>query len=80
MAVHEWHRQTWFKHNKVIGWQNLDTRYGGMASRCDTAILLLGDYLEGRIDKIEELEEERLYKGLSGFIHYSGINTVNLKT
>ena len=80
VAVHEWHRQTWFKHNKVIGWQNLDTRYGGMASRCDTAILLLGDYLEGRIDKIEELEEERLYKGLSGFIHYSGINTVNLKT
>ena len=30
--------------------------------------------------KIEEIEEPRLWKGLSGFIHYSSINTVNLKT
>ena len=34
------------------------------------------EYLE---EYIEELDEERLDKGLSGFIHYSGINTVNLK-
>ena len=66
--------------NNVIGWQNLDTRYGGMASRCDTAILLLNAYLGGEIDRIEELDEPRLNKGLSGFIHYSSINTVNLKT
>ena len=80
VAVHEWHRKTWFRNNKVIGWQNLDTRYGGMASRCDTAMLLLRSYLNGETDKIEELDEPRLYKGLSGFIHYSGINTVNIKT
>ena len=79
-AVHEWHRKIWFENNKVIGWQNLDTRYGGMASRCDTAMLLLKSYLNGECESIEELDEPRLYKGLSGFIHYSMINTVNLKT
>ena len=79
-AVHAWHRRIWFMNNKGIGWQNLDTRYGGMASRCDTAIMLIKAYLNGEIPTIEELDEPRLYKGLSGFIHYSGVNTVNLKT
>ena len=51
-----------------------------MASRCDTAMLLLKSYLSGECESIEELDEPRLYKGLSGFIHYSMINTVNLKT
>lgn len=79
VAVHNVHRATWFRNNKVIGWQNLDTRYAGIAARCDTAMLLINSYLNGECDKIEELEEERLEKGLSGFIHYSGINTVNIK-
>ena len=80
VALHEHHRRIWFMNNNVIGWQNLDTRYGGMASRCDTAMLLLDAYLAGEVDRLEELEEPRLDKGLSGFIHYSSINTVNLKT
>ena len=79
VAVHNVHRTAWFRNNKVIGWQNLDTRYAGMAARCDTAMMLIGGYLDGTFDKVEELEEERLYKGLSGFIHYSNINTVNIK-
>lgn len=80
IALHKCHREIWFRNNKVIGWQNLDTRYGGMASRCDTAIMLIGAYLRGECEKVEELEEPRLHKSLSGFVHYSGINTVNLKT
>ena len=79
VAVHKVHRDTWFRNNKVLGWQNLDTRYAGMAARCDTAIMLIEGYLNGEFDKVEELEEERLPKGLSGFIHYSNINTVNIK-
>ena len=79
-ALHACHKAAWFRNNKVIGWQNLDIRYAGVGARCDTAIMLIGDYLDGKIDKIEELDQERLYKGLSGFIHYSGIATVNLKT
>ena len=80
VALHNCHRSVWLRNNKVIGWQNLDTRYGGMASRCDTAVMLISAYLDGECDRVEELDEPRLHKSLSGFIHYSGINTVNLKT
>ncbi len=79
-ALHKYHRAIWFKNNNVIGWQNMDIRYAGVASRAETAMLLLSDYLSGKIKKIEELEEKRLYKSLSGFTHYSRVATVNLKT
>lgn len=79
-SLHEHHRRMWFENNNVIGWQNLDVRYGGVILRCESAILLINDYLDGKIDKIEELEEKRLYKSLSGFAHYSDMATVNLKT
>ena len=79
-AVHNAHKTAWLKNNKVIGWQNMDVRYGGVAARCDTAQMLIKAYLDGEIPMLEELEEPRLYKGLSGFVHYSGIATVNKKT
>ncbi len=79
VAVHEAHKALWFEKLKALGWSNLDIRYGGMASRCDTAKFIIDRYLNGEDDKIEELEEERLHKGLSGFINYSSIATVNLK-
>ena len=50
-----------------------------MAARCDTAQMLILSYLNGETDRLEELEEKRLEKGLSGFIHYSGIVTPNIK-
>ncbi len=80
LAVHRAHKAAWFRNNKVIGWQNLDVRYYGVVGRCDTAIELISAYLNGETDRLEELEEERLHKGLSGFAHYSGMATVNLKT
>ena len=70
-AVHEAHKKMWFASNKVIGWSNLDIRYGGIASRCDTAIELIGSYLDGRLDTLEELEQTRLHKNLSGFARYA---------
>ncbi len=80
VAVHSIHKRTWYSTNKSLGWQNMDVRYGGVACRCDTAMELIGDYLDGKTDRVEELDEPRLYKGYRGFIHYSGIATVNLKT
>ncbi len=55
------HREQWFRTYKPFGWEVLDLRYGGLSARIDTAIKRITDYLEGRIDKIDELEEERLY-------------------
>ncbi len=79
VRVHEAHRALWMKRNNVIGWANMDVRYGGMASRCDTAKLLIERYLMGEDDRIASLEEPRLHKALDGFVQYSGIVTPNLK-
>ena len=78
-AVHKAHKTAWFRNNKIIGWQNLDIRYGGVAARCDTAIMLINAYLAGEIATLEELEEQRLHIGTTGFMHYSAMATVNLK-
>lgn len=78
-SMHLAHRDMWFANNKIIGWSNMDIRYGGMACRCDTAKLLIDAYLSGETEYIEELEEKRLHKGLSGFQHYSNIVTPNIK-
>ncbi|MBQ8907246.1 MAG: beta-N-acetylhexosaminidase [Clostridia bacterium] len=73
------HRAAWLKNNKAFGWQTLDVRYGGVLARCDTAIMLIRAYLDGEISRIEELDEPRLPKSLSGFVHYSNIATVHIK-
>ncbi len=79
VALHEAHKAAWFDKQKILGWSNLDIRYGGVASRCDTAAMLIGRYLDGKDSTIEELDEERLGKGLSGFVTYSSIATVNIQ-
>lgn len=54
------HREQWFKTNKPFGWEVIDIRYGGLLARIDTAISRLSDFTAGNIEKLEELEEERL--------------------
>jgi hypothetical protein len=71
------HRDRWFAMLKTIGWSNMDIRYSGISSRCETAELLIKRYLAGECDCIEGLDQARLSKGSSGFIHYSAIATVN---
>ena len=78
IAVHTAHKALWFASLKVVGWSNLDIRYSGMASRCDTAKELIERYLDGKDDVIEELEVERLHKPLGGFIRYAAISSPNL--
>ncbi|MBR2353912.1 MAG: beta-N-acetylhexosaminidase [Clostridia bacterium] len=80
IRVHEAHKAIWFKHNKIIGWSNLDVRYAGVAARCDTAKALIEAYLAGELDSLEKLDEPRLHKPLDGFVQYSAIATPNLKT
>ena len=77
-AVHKAHKKMWFASNKVLGWSNLDIRYAGMVARCDTAIDLIEAYLSGELENLEELDQERLYKPLSGFAHYSAMATPNI--
>ena len=70
VAVHEAHKAAWFHTNKIVGWSSMDIRYGGVVARCDTAIMLINRYLDGKDDTIEELEVTRLPRGYHGFTSY----------
>ncbi len=71
--VHRLHKEMWFRNLKPFGWNVLDLRYGGVEARCISAKERIDDYLCGKINVIEELEEERLPKGLGGFSRYDSI-------
>ena len=79
IKAHSAHKAAWFRTNKVLGWANMDIRYAGVVARCDTARALISDYLDGRLDTLEELDEERLDKNLNGFAAHWRIATVNLR-
>ena len=54
------HRNSWMKYNKPFGWEVFDVRYGGIIMRFETCRDRLCAYLGGEIERIEELDEERL--------------------
>ena len=60
IILRKYHKELWFKTNKPFGWEVHDVRYGSLLMRIETVIDRLSDYLEGRINKIEELEQQRL--------------------
>lgn len=53
-------RKQWLQLYKGFGFEIMDVRIGGLISRADTIAIMVDDYLEGRSDKIYELEVERL--------------------
>ncbi|MEH7380549.1 beta-N-acetylhexosaminidase [Bacillus sp. JJ1533] len=55
------HRTLWFSTYKPFGWEVLDIRYGGVLTRIETAGFRIGQWLDGAIPRISELEEERLF-------------------
>lgn len=50
----------WYKTKKSIGFEVLDGRFGVIINRLYTTKLVLEAYIDGKIDKIDELEEVRL--------------------
>jgi hypothetical protein len=67
------HMECWMEIYKPFGWDILDMRYGSLLARIDSAIRQVTAYIEGKIDRIEELEAERLYfdkKGPRGLNRY----------
>lgn len=60
-CFHQAVRKQWLTENKGFGLDVQDIRIGGLSARTDTAALRIRDLLEGRINRIDELEEERLY-------------------
>ena len=66
------HRRVYLECNKPFGFDLADVRYGGVIARIDTAIYRVNDYLNGNVEIIEELEEERLPFDPAGdyFLHW----------
>ena len=54
------YRTLWFLRNQAFGFDVIERRYGGTIARLKTTIYRVNEYLEGRIDSIEELDEPRL--------------------
>jgi len=68
-------RKYFFTTYKPLGWEVMDIRYGGATARIDTAIFRLTEYLEGRLERIDELEEERIPYPLGERLHSSLCST-----
>ena len=73
--IRSMHFKLWRRNSKIFGWANKEYLYAGMAARCDTAMLLLDEYLTGKTHRIEELDEPHLSKPLNAFYGCSGIAT-----
>ncbi|MEH7119198.1 beta-N-acetylhexosaminidase [Neobacillus vireti] len=54
------HRTIWFAAYKPFGWEVIDIRYGGIITRIDSVKFRIEEWLEGKIPRMEELEEKRL--------------------
>lgn len=67
----------WYLTNKSYGFEVLDIRMGGMKQRITSAIYILEQYLNGDLDTIEALEEDRLpavhfrEEGMGEILHYN---------
>lgn len=60
-------RDIWMSECKAFGYELLDIRIGGVAVRLQSAADRIQDYLSGRVECLEELEEPRLlYRYRSG--------------
>ena len=59
-AFYDAHRITWLKEYKSIGFEVSGIRIGATIQRLEEAEITLLEYLGGKIEKIEELEEPRL--------------------
>ena len=68
------HMKNWFELYKPFGWDVMDMRFGSLITRINSAIEEIEMYLDGRLQKIEELEVERLeyinYGGRGGPVKY----------
>ncbi|HIW74575.1 MAG TPA: beta-N-acetylhexosaminidase [Firmicutes bacterium] len=54
-------RVQWLRENKSFGLDVQEIRLAGVRARAEEALRSVTDYLEGRLDEIEELAQDRLY-------------------
>ena len=50
----------WLHYNKTLGWERFSSMLGGLMMRLKHVAKLLCDYADGKVARIEELEQKRL--------------------
>jgi hexosaminidase len=73
--LREVHRRRWHAMYQPLGWEVMDARYGAALLALETARWRVGEYVDGRIGAVEELEEPRLpFDGKTGHVscQYAG--------
>ena len=70
--LHEIYEEMWLSTNKVFGWEELDTRIGGITARLHYAGRTLKKYISGKISQIEELEYDFI-EDAHGAFPYGGV-------
>lgn len=58
--LYELHDRYWHEESKTNGWEKLGNAYAAATDRLRYTVRELGRYLDGKIDVIEALEEERI--------------------
>lgn len=59
-SFHDAYYQYWCSFNKTMGWERIETKLGGSILRLRSVQRILLDFADGRISRIEELEQPRL--------------------
>ena len=59
-AFHDAVTVQWHKENQAIGLDSLDLKLGGVIMRLEVAEKRIRDYVEGKVDSLQELSRERL--------------------
>jgi len=78
----ETHRTIWNKYNKPYGFDVVRNHYAGVIADCIDTKMTISEYLSGKIEFIDQLEQERLEymhpfsKNETGFISDVGYNNV----
>lgn len=63
VKFYECHRSLFYSQNKAFGFEIFDIRHAAVMNRIKTAEWRLKQYLDSKVEKLDELEETRLYKG-----------------
>ncbi len=74
-AVYESDRSIYLKEFKQANLCGTDKCYGALLMRARSALRLLSDYLDGKADGIDGLEEKRLPRAVNGFLSYAAITS-----
>ena len=59
-ALYNSHRKAWMYFYKPFGFEIADVKYGGLLARAKTSVLRIKEYVNGNIDFLDELEQQRL--------------------